>query len=278
MNSKAIRKQLLAAVAMVLVAAVALGSSTYAWFAGNNTVKAEGMKVQAKAESGILIQSKEKGGDFATIASAGMDNAAVLYPTSTTNLTSWVHAISTKANEAQAEQTAANAYTTLGNTEDTLKNYRALRSFYIRSASEGQPLAGVQLAIKKVEVTGKSGSVLLDEAVRVGVKVSDASLNNTESLKQLFVYAPLRSSDFTLKAKYAMVDGNPTQLVEKMKPVDAGDVLPLLNNTIPASNTELEVEVYIWFEGEDPNCMSKNITDTLDNLNVTITFESQTVA
>ena len=40
MNSKAIRKQLLAAVAMVLVAAVALGSSTYAWFVSNNSVTA----------------------------------------------------------------------------------------------------------------------------------------------------------------------------------------------------------------------------------------------
>ena len=49
MNSKAIKKQLLAAVAMVLVAAVALGSSTYAWFVASGTVTAEGMKVQARA-------------------------------------------------------------------------------------------------------------------------------------------------------------------------------------------------------------------------------------
>ena len=32
---------------MVLVAAVALGSSTYAWFASNNNVKAEKMNVTA---------------------------------------------------------------------------------------------------------------------------------------------------------------------------------------------------------------------------------------
>ena len=33
-----LKKQLVAAVAMVCVAAVALGSSTYAWFVNNNTV------------------------------------------------------------------------------------------------------------------------------------------------------------------------------------------------------------------------------------------------
>lgn len=55
MNSKAIRKQLLAAVAMVLVAAVALGSSTYAWFASNASVTASGMKISAKNDTGALI-------------------------------------------------------------------------------------------------------------------------------------------------------------------------------------------------------------------------------
>ena len=47
MNSKAIRKQLLAAVAMVLVAAVALGSSTYAWFANNSSVNARSSTISA---------------------------------------------------------------------------------------------------------------------------------------------------------------------------------------------------------------------------------------
>ena len=46
---KALKKQLGAAVAMVCVAAVALGSSTYAWFVSNNSVKAEKMNVTAIA-------------------------------------------------------------------------------------------------------------------------------------------------------------------------------------------------------------------------------------
>ena len=54
MNSKAIKKQLLAAVAMVLVAAVALGSSTYAWFVASNDVKAEGMMLQVQGSQRLL--------------------------------------------------------------------------------------------------------------------------------------------------------------------------------------------------------------------------------
>lgn len=40
MDTKALKKQMGAAIAMVLVAAVALGSATFAWFVTNNTVKA----------------------------------------------------------------------------------------------------------------------------------------------------------------------------------------------------------------------------------------------
>ena len=43
---KALKKQMAAAVAMVCVAAVALGSSTYAWFVSNNTVKATTSKIR----------------------------------------------------------------------------------------------------------------------------------------------------------------------------------------------------------------------------------------
>lgn len=55
MNSKKLKTQLLAAVAMTLVAVIALGSSTFAWFAANTKVEATGMKVTAATTSNLLI-------------------------------------------------------------------------------------------------------------------------------------------------------------------------------------------------------------------------------
>ena len=46
-----LKKQLVAAVAMVLVAAIALGSSTYAWFVSNNTVKATTASISAQSNA-----------------------------------------------------------------------------------------------------------------------------------------------------------------------------------------------------------------------------------
>lgn len=59
MNSKAIKRQLIAALAMVLVAALALGSSTYAWFVTNTKVKASAANITATAASSLLISAAD---------------------------------------------------------------------------------------------------------------------------------------------------------------------------------------------------------------------------
>lgn len=85
MNSKAIRKQLLAAVAMVLVAAVALGSSTYAWFVNNTTVTAESVTVTAQAANNLLITHGDgtTGVSYGTLANLTTAALTAMKPTST---------------------------------------------------------------------------------------------------------------------------------------------------------------------------------------------------
>ena len=53
-NVKALKKQLAAAIAMVCVAAVALGSSTYAWFVSNNNVDATISTISAQSNAPFL--------------------------------------------------------------------------------------------------------------------------------------------------------------------------------------------------------------------------------
>jgi hypothetical protein len=52
---KSLQKQLLAAVAMVLVAAIAMSSATYAWFVNNATVTATNVNVKASTAFSLLI-------------------------------------------------------------------------------------------------------------------------------------------------------------------------------------------------------------------------------
>jgi hypothetical protein len=58
MNVKSLKKQLMAAIAMVLVAAIALTSATYAWFVNNAQVTATDVSVQAATAYSLLISPK----------------------------------------------------------------------------------------------------------------------------------------------------------------------------------------------------------------------------
>ena len=54
-----LKKQLAAAIAMVLVAAISLGTSTYAWFVNNTKVTAGTTKVSATTANTLLIKNKD---------------------------------------------------------------------------------------------------------------------------------------------------------------------------------------------------------------------------
>lgn len=263
MNSKAIRKQLLAAVAMVLVAAVALGSSTYAWFAANNEVTATGMSVHAQGESGIVIKG-ESDSVFTTTGTARSDVSS-LKPTSTCDLANWWHAVSDEYDDEMAVQDA-NKYSSVTGTKS---EYVAEHVFTIRSAASDVALTDRKLAVKTVTVTPPTTqqSTNLNKAIRVGVKITTGA---TDSDPELYIYAPLAGDGgFTLVPNY---DSTVSSLTEKKAADSSTDILTLADDTIPANDTGLKATVYVWFEGEDTNCKSSNITASVDNLAVSVVF------
>lgn len=260
MSVKALRNQLIAAIAMVLVATIALGSSTYAWFAANNEVTATGMNVTAQGESGIVI----KGASDDSFTTTGHANAAVssLLPTSSNDLTNWWHARSAEYDDENDKQDAANYTDVTANKGD----YVAQHDFIIRSAAAGVPLTGVKLAVKSVSITPPAtvASVNLDKAIRVGVKINGA----------FYIYAPSASENFTLTANYA----SGATLVEKKTASAETDLFTLTDNTVPANDTGLTASVFVWYEGEDVNCKSSNLTATIDQLGVTVVFTTVPVS
>lgn len=114
-NVKALKKQLAAAIAMVCVAAVALGSSTYAWFVSNNQVTADVGNITAQSNAAFLQIDKKsditKGNTSTEIT--GLD--AQLYPVRPKNDTivasnaasdiTWETSYASKASEATSTGT-----------------------------------------------------------------------------------------------------------------------------------------------------------------------------
>ena len=276
MNSKAIKRQLLAAIAMVLVAAIALGSSTYAWFVASGEVTANEMHVMAQAESGLLIRvhtGENNPNKFSSVASLG-NEAESLYPVSTVDLENWYHnnsdsAIASKGGVWSSSNTNGTLYTKIA--EENLPSYVLKTQFAIRSATN-TAVEDVKLRISDVSVEGLSTTLDLNKSIRVGIKVSKGGAASNSGL---YIYAPKADGTFNLNTVYKTGELTPAAS-QKAEPTAVGnaDCLLLLNNTIPSTADGLIVDVYIWYEGEDDNCTTDHITGlTPDDLSVSVTFE-----
>lgn len=246
-----LKKQLVAAVAMVLVAAVALGSSTYAWFAANNSVTATGMTVTAQAEAGIVISNSTKT-SYGTTAATAQATDKKLIPVSTADGSTWYHATSSLFDDADASQ-ASTKYTNAGSDgTDYVKN-----TFYIKSASD-TAYAG-NLEITKVEAVS-GGTQELSKALRVGVMVGS----------NFYIYAPVTGYTATYKV------GDGTSGISVSPKASTTATVDTSVISFPANTADgLQVDVYMWYEGEDAACKSSNIVSSLEANNVTITFTAK---
>ena len=242
----------------------------------SNQVTATGMWVKAKADSGIVIKAKSTNqslsipataSTFKSTADWNMSAGAELYPTSTVDTSSWYTALSDDKANAKPSQPST-AYTQLNS---NFSSYYALFDYYIRSSAEAVAVSGVKLAVKEVKVTPKTTtSENLDKSVRVAVAYTNGS-NTT-----VYFYSPLSDTDTV-----AITPGyNTTGITARKAAGTSGegsnltytDTFTLPSNQIPANDTGLFVTIYIYFEGEDVNCKSMNITSALDNLDVEVTF------
>ena len=279
-------KKLIPALCLLLVSAILMGTSTYAWFSMNTQVTATGMQVKAVAEGGIVISNSTKTG-WTSEATAQITTAN-LFPTSNAKtpgtLTSWYHNKSDDADDAKAGQSAS-TYETLsialsdstngegvgyvntdGNAGYTVGSdaaYFLMDKFYIKSS--GDALTSTTLYINKVEVTSSASLLAIDNALRVCVIVNGTA----------YLYAPVSvGAGPTLTYK---VKGSATDTVAL-----AGTTKNTATGVSTIANTDADavpVEIYAYYEGEDASCKSTNISGiTVDNITISVQFGTTTIA
>ena len=250
------------------------------------------------------------------VATAKSLPGTALYPTSTTSGTNWYHANSKASNDeagatsnTKSENLSATGYEslTLANqptaaiagtqAENVIyyKNndgtdgydgtgtdaaYYVMYKYYLRVSNDsGLNLArteGAQnVAIQEVVVTQPEtpGSGDLNKALRVGVKIGG----------KMYIYAPVYGTDTTSAQYFACtgITGTGTSQTITNTAVDAfatnTKTYTALTSLPGTTGSGTEVDVYLWFEGEDDNCQSDKITTTLDTLNVDVTFSLETI-
>lgn len=269
METKALKKQLGAAIAMVLVAAIALGAATFAWFVNNNAVKATGVDVSTSSSvPNLYINSAGKTTDSMSKATTNPDN---LLPVSTSDGNTfydtkhWTsatqggsHAFADQYKVATGtdRKTVYADYTfTLGVTNGSMDVYfDSSTAATTLKASDKMGTAG-RFAIKfgddgdwrlfKVDPADNSTAVnyYTDKAAE-GVTSGDYAVTseNGNLIAKVFTY--LYSSKFA-----GSIDAD----TGKASANEGASALTRIS-----SDKEVTVTVRVWYEGCDPSCVSEN--------------------
>lgn len=277
MNSKAIKRQLLAAIAMVLVAAIALGSSTYAWFVASGTVTATGMSVNVKSEGGLAISAD--GNAWSTLADANL-SIKTLMPASTADFTKWSTATAASPSAKDADQTKREAITVSVPTDGTLinNNYVVAKRFQIRSSNPEQLANGLYVSSIDVKVNDANPQKTMSTALRVGLECKV-----DENTTKKFIFSPVAfdasvaenkpTTSYSFYENAADTTGTSVTVSTVGKDGVNNGVIVDANATVPnATASAIQVQVYIWFEGEDNNLYSDNLH--VEDLSITINFTS----
>ena len=163
-NTKFRRRALLSSVAMLLVALVALGSATFAWFSTTTTANAQTLTAGTSASSSLLIR-ETTADDWAqnvTFKAAGISGTGML-PITTSNLSSWQYA-QADSYDAGIAGTSGGAGSPLAAQTATPGTYVAHTTLYAKQGTTGGAAATLNVTISGL-ATGNTANY-----TRVGIK------------------------------------------------------------------------------------------------------------
>lgn len=253
MDTKALKKQMGAAIAMVLVAAVALGSATFAWFVSNNTVTAKTSNISAQSNAPFLkIDKAAITADSTTSISYTNDADVKLYPAQVVKGDDNKPLFkSAYASVATASTELADSRYDVGDVTAAENGFFAIKKSFKIGTSDDKAGSFKNLKVAGVELTS-AGTDGLENALSVLVVCG----NNWAVYK--------KSSDGTVLEKYKdnlSAAGNNTNGV--------------LADTISA-NGSVDVDVYVFYDGSEDNVRTDNLGN-LTNIGATVKFTATPV-
>ena len=255
-------------VAMVCVAAVALGSSTYAWFVSNNTVTAKTASISAQSNAPFLKIAKT--GETLTETSAtqvaGTNDKTELYPSQ------WNHLItdgtyqfeSAYASKAGAATMLVGSRFAVGGVDADKRPEYALKQSFDIGTTDAKAGSFQNLKVANVAIDAGENSDGLVSAMCVLVKCG----NNWG------VYKKSENAQVT-DALELTEYGDKTTIVNNLTGVDGTQVTDALTKTI-AANVKVTVDVYVFYDGSAETVYTDNLAN-LKNCGVTVTFTATPV-
>lgn len=255
--TKSRKRMLLSSVAMLLVALVALGSATYAWFSVNKTVVADTMKVQAIAADGLVINNSQTASWASKVSFA--NNVTSLQPVSYNVALNAAMPTGYIAKDVKENGGAVWA-TSADNTKvSAFVNAPALpNSTYTDSTKKFN--ASDNVARYDVDVASSGDAI--SKAVNVQIT---ASGDGTTYAKAALVKDNKVIAFYTDGQAYSAITSTTPTIATAI--AASGSVQAMAS--VPVQASAQAFQLYVWFEGNDPQCLDANQSK---EANFTLTF------
>lgn len=226
---------------MVLVASIALGSSTYAWFASNTQVTANGMQVTAQSTQAFLLISNAKS-DAAEIQTENKTSVELTVTADEAKLMPAAHEAITKAAEAAVDQnkwytgfsadpTQVNMNTATKTTLSAFNGYVIHKQVWVTVAKNSTP-------VKDLSVSATIGNKTTGTITQAKVLVA-----SSEAAAELSSATPTSTTKLT---------GPTTTITE---------------------TTVVALDIYIYIDGNDSAVFTNNF-NSLDTATISLSFNA----
>ena len=252
MDTKALKKQMGAAIAMVLVAAVALGSATFAWFVTNNKVDATTSTISAQSNAAFMyIRNKDNDNKDKTSDTADIKENKALYPAT------WdKHFDVNKVASADAGVYQFESATALSPTASTID---ATKRYAIGDPDSAEVLN--KYAVKNTFKVGTKGTKLTNLVVNPednGISITGDTTSNANLDSALRILVKC-GSNWVLCDKSRVIE-------------DSSNGSKLLATEVTPEN-EVEVDVYVFYDGDDSAIYTNNLGSLKDaSKKIKVTF------
>lgn len=248
-NTKSLKKQMMTAIAMLLVTLLALGTATYAWFVSNNNVTATTTKVSAQSNSAYLVIDNAAAGSTKTTSTSAATASETFSP-------------DTKLYPAQWK-----------NTVDT--NTWQFESAYASAKDAGTEKSGTRFAVGDPDTAASKDYTLANtfyigtgtyDGTFTNLKVTGVTVNNTTSsqLDDAMRVLVTCGSEWTVWSKAGIESGS-----HKTSSTADG----IIKESGITKGTDATVKVYVYYDGADSKVFTTNL-ENLKDCGVTVTFEA----
>lgn len=299
--------KLIPALCLLLVSAILMGTSTFAWFSMNTRVTATNMQVQAIADQGILINEVADATDTNWDNSVNTATATTikLHATSTANTSTWYVAYSKSQDDSAAASSGTpsnnltiDGYKVLGtdimtatetvnavagstaqrdilyvdkdndSTYDENEGYYVKYTYYIKSSADAITLTPTTTG-QSFNIKSVTATTLTSNSVNLDKALRVAIVVANKA----YIYAPVYDYANSETAADYYVNASTTATTPLDNTVSYATAL----TSIPATTDNgTPLYVYMYFEGEDTNLKTSNVVATLDNVKIDIEFELTT--